>query len=56
MIGYVTVGTNDLGRASRFYDALLGTIGAARYMESDRFVAWTVSLARWAPPATLWSP
>jgi hypothetical protein len=23
-----------------FYDALLGTIGAKRWMESDRFVAW----------------
>lgn len=43
MIGYVTLGTNDLARAARFYDALLGTIGASRYMESDRFVAWAVS-------------
>jgi len=43
MIGYVTVGTGNLARAATFYDALLGTIGAARYMESDRFIAWTVS-------------
>ena len=43
MIGYVTLGTNDLARAAKFYDALLGTIGASRYMESDRFVAWAVS-------------
>lgn len=40
MIGYATVGTNDLPRAAAFYDALLGTIGAKRWMESDRFVAW----------------
>lgn len=40
MIGYVTLGTNDLGAASDFYDALLGTIGAGRFMESDTFVAW----------------
>lgn len=33
MIGYVTVGTNDLDRALAFYDALLGTIGAKRLME-----------------------
>ena len=33
MIGYVTVGTNDLERARRFYDALLGEIGASRKME-----------------------
>jgi catechol 2,3-dioxygenase-like lactoylglutathione lyase family enzyme len=43
MIGYVTVGTNELARAAAFYDALLGTIGAARFMASDRFIAWTVS-------------
>lgn len=24
MIGYVTLGTNDLARAAAFYDALLG--------------------------------
>lgn len=30
MIGYVTLGTNDLGRAAAFYDALLGDIGASR--------------------------
>jgi len=43
MIGYVTLGTKDLARASNFYDALLGSIGAKRWMESDRFVAWAVS-------------
>lgn len=43
MIGYVTLGTNDLERAVKFYDALLAEIGAARMMESDRFVAWAVS-------------
>ena len=33
MIGYVTLGTNDLDRARSFYDALLGEIGASRKME-----------------------
>lgn len=33
MIGYATLGTNDLGRAHGFYDALLGEIGARRVME-----------------------
>jgi predicted lactoylglutathione lyase len=28
MIGYVTIGTNDLARAAKFYDALLGEVGA----------------------------
>ena len=33
MIGYVTLGTNDLDKARGFYDALLGEIGATRKME-----------------------
>jgi catechol 2,3-dioxygenase-like lactoylglutathione lyase family enzyme len=33
MIGYVTLGTNDLDKARSFYDALLGEIGATRKME-----------------------
>ncbi len=33
MIGYATVGTNDLDRARAFYDGLLGEIGARRVME-----------------------
>ena len=41
MIGYMLVGTNDLARAGEFYDALLGTIGASRFMEEDNyFTAW----------------
>ena len=42
MIGYVTLGTNDLPRAAAFYDALLSEIGAKRMMEGDGFVAWSV--------------
>jgi catechol 2,3-dioxygenase-like lactoylglutathione lyase family enzyme len=40
MIGYATLGTNDLQRAARFYDALLGTIGAKRLMDYGSFIAW----------------
>jgi catechol 2,3-dioxygenase-like lactoylglutathione lyase family enzyme len=43
MIGYVTLGTNDLERAVGFYDELLSLIGAGRFMEEDTFVAWAVS-------------
>lgn len=43
MIGYVTLGTNDLARAGAFYDALLGTMGAKRFMEMERLIAWSVS-------------
>jgi len=40
MIGYVTLGTNDLARAAAFYDALLAEIGAKRVMENERMIAW----------------
>ena len=43
MIGYVTLGTNDLPRAAAFYDALLANIGGKRFMEEDTFIAWMVS-------------
>ena len=42
MIGYVTVGTNDLERAVAFYDALLAELGAGRFMQEDSFVAWAI--------------
>lgn len=40
MIGYVTLGTNDLPRAAAFYDALLAELGARRLWEFDRGIAW----------------
>jgi catechol 2,3-dioxygenase-like lactoylglutathione lyase family enzyme len=43
MIGYTTVGTNDLERAGRFYDALLADLGAKRMMASDRYIGWGTS-------------
>lgn len=43
MIGYVTLGTNDMERGAKFYDELLGTIGAGRFMEMETFIAWAVS-------------
>ena len=33
MIGYATIGTNDIDRARGFYDTLLAEIGARRVME-----------------------
>lgn len=36
MIGYVTIGTNDLARAVAFYDALLAEIGAKQLFGTDR--------------------
>jgi len=42
MIGYVTLGTNDLSRAVAYYDALFDAIGVGRFMEIENyFVAWS---------------
>lgn len=40
MIGYVTLGTNDIGRGAAFYDALLGPMGVKRIMDFGTFIAW----------------
>ena len=40
MIGYVTLGTNDLARAAVFYDALAGELETPRMMDFDGFIAW----------------
>lgn len=36
MLGYTTIGVNDMDRAVAFYDALLGEIGAKQLMGMDR--------------------
>ena len=47
MIGYVTVGSNDLQRSRAFYDALMPVIGAGRIMEfGDNFTMYGTSLGR----------
>ena len=40
MVGYVTLGTNNLPRAVAFYDALLGELGGKRFIETERLIAW----------------
>ena len=40
MIGYVTLGTNDLARGAGFYDAIAKELGGSRVMEFDGFIAW----------------
>jgi predicted lactoylglutathione lyase len=40
MIGYTTLGTNDIKRAAKFYDALLEEFGAKRAMETDKLILW----------------
>ncbi|MBX9707869.1 MAG: VOC family protein [Caulobacteraceae bacterium] len=40
MIGYVTLGTNDLERAAVFYDAIAAELGTSRMMEWPGAIAW----------------
>jgi len=40
MIGYITIGTQDLDRAGAFYDALFSEIGARRLMTDERMLGW----------------
>ena len=54
MIGYVTLGTNDLARAAAFYDALLAEIDAKRLWASETGIGWGVSMNR--PSLALMKP
>lgn len=40
MIAYVTLGTQDMARAGAYYDALLGELGAKRFMDMERIIVW----------------
>ncbi|HST36497.1 MAG TPA: VOC family protein [Allosphingosinicella sp.] len=51
MIGYVTLGSNDMTKARAYYDALLGSIGAKRLMEfPDEFGGFTMWGTNWGQP------
>ena len=43
MIGYSTIGTNNMEKAAAFYDALLGTLGAKRTWDMESCKAWAVA-------------
>ena len=47
MIGYVTLGTSDLARGAKFYDALAKELETPRMMEMETFIAW----GKWDGPA-----
>ena len=40
MIGYVTLGTNDLARAAKFYDSIAAEMDTPRMMEFDGVITW----------------
>jgi len=41
MIGYTSLGTNDLRKSAMFYDALFVDLNARRLMEFDDFIVWS---------------
>ena len=40
MIGYVTVGSSDLERSARFFDAVLSELGAKQQWSNERMIVW----------------
>ena len=47
MIGYVTIGSNDLPRARDFYDRLMPVMGAGRIMEfGDNFTMYGTGMGK----------
>lgn len=40
MIGYLTIGTNDLERAVTFYEGILERVGATKAYQTDTLAAW----------------
>jgi predicted lactoylglutathione lyase len=40
MVGYTTLGTNDLDKAVAFYDALLAELGGKQVLNDGRLVVW----------------
>jgi len=41
MLGYISLGTNNMAKATAFYDALSGLVGAKRVWDDENFVAWS---------------
>ena len=40
MIGYITLGSNDLARSVVFFDAVLGVLGAQRGRSEPNLIGW----------------
>jgi len=41
MLGYISLGTNDMAKATAFYDQLTALVGAKRVWDDENFVAWS---------------
>lgn len=46
MLGYATIGTNDLEKTAAFFDKLLAPLGAKRVLEVPRGVFWGQDLSK----------
>ncbi|MDG2191726.1 MAG: hypothetical protein P8L25_13970 [Paracoccaceae bacterium] len=46
MIGYVMIGTNDLDRGARFYDALLAPLGLVQVERVETYAAYAPKAAK----------
>ena len=42
MIHHVSVAVSDLERSGRFYDAVLGSLGWRRHIDTDEVIAWGI--------------
>lgn len=42
MIGYITLGSNDIEKASEFYDELFDVVGGSRVFSRGSYIAWSV--------------
>jgi len=40
MIGYITLGSNDLSSAATFFDAVLGALGGRRLYSLENMIVW----------------
>lgn len=40
MLGYVTIGANDVEASGAFYDAVLGVLGGVRKFTEDSWIGW----------------
>ena len=40
MIGFVMIGTNNLGESSKFYDAILTPLGIKKFTTTDRYIGY----------------
>ena len=43
MIGYITLGTDDLEKSAKFYDVLLAKLGAKRSIDMEGLIVWSAS-------------